>query len=452
MNEIEKNVLKKVTPSSIDRLKLEKIIKELKEKLKSEIKKRKLPVSIELVGSTAKDTYLKNNLDIDYFLLFPTKFDKNFISNNAISIGESILTDTEQSYAEHPYLRGYFKKFFVEIVPSYKIEKASQKLSAVDRTPLHTKYVLENLSEEQKPEVLLFKQFLRGIGCYGAEAEIEGFSGYLCEIMVLKFGTFENILKNAINWKTGVKLSLTKEKIESFDSPLIFIDPVDKDRNVASALSKEKFDLFTKACKQYLKNPSIKFFFPNEPKPWPLEKIKKEIEEQNCRYIGIKFDKPKIIDENLYPQLRKATKSIIKNCKINDFNVYDVTFHINDKENIINIIIKAEDEPLSKTVEHMGPPIKLKENVKDFKNKWKEDKRLIKGPFEKNKRIYVEIKREYFDIKNFISNKIIKLSLGKDIDIEINKNFSILDFENLLNEDLKLFWTKYLDNKMPWER
>jgi hypothetical protein len=42
----------------------------------------------------------------------------------------------------------------------------------------------------------------------------------------------------------------------------VFIDPVDSNRNVASALTKEKFDLFIKACKKYIKNPKVTFFFP----------------------------------------------------------------------------------------------------------------------------------------------------------------------------------------------
>ena len=209
-NKIEKQVLERVTPSSYDRKKLEKIIQEIKEKLEQEISDRELPVSIELVGSTAKDTYLKDNLDIDFFLSFPTKFPKDDIAKNALSIGRKFLKDTEESYAEHPYLRGYYKDYHVEIVPCYKIEKASQKLSAVDRTPLHTKYIKENLPDSQKPEVRLFKQFLRGIGCYGAEAEIEGFSGYLCEILILKHASFRKLIESAQNWKTGEKLTLSK--------------------------------------------------------------------------------------------------------------------------------------------------------------------------------------------------------------------------------------------------
>ena len=234
---IEKQVLEVVTPQNNDRKQLQQVVKELKQTVSSEIKKRKLPASIEIVGSISKDTYLKNSLDIDLFLTFPISYSKEKMGKQTLEIGRIILRDTEECYAEHPYIRGLFKKYKIELVPSYKIESASQKLSAVDRTPLHTKYVKLNLKEKQKQEVRLFKQFLKGIGCYGAEAEIEGFSGYLCEILVLKYGSFNNLIKHARKWKHGEKLSLTDNGFPSFDTPLVFIDPVDSERNVASALS-----------------------------------------------------------------------------------------------------------------------------------------------------------------------------------------------------------------------
>jgi len=273
--------------------------------------------------------------------LFPSKFLKEDIAKNALSIGKKLLKKTEESYAEHPYIRGYYKDFYIEIVPCYKIEKASQKLSAVDRTPLHTKYIKEYLHEKQKQEVRLFKQFLRGIGCYGAEAEIEGFSGYLCEIIILRYKTFKKVIENAQNWKKGEKLTLTKEKIPSFETPLSFIDPVDTNRNVASALSDEKFDLFVKACMEYLKKPSINFFFPNKIQPWSIVKIKNEIKRQKSRYIGIKFDKPDVIDENLYPQIRKAARSITQTCRRYGFTIHDVKFYIDEQAETIYIIIKT---------------------------------------------------------------------------------------------------------------
>jgi len=108
--QIEKEILNRVTPTNEYRKKLDTVVKEIEEKLKKEITKRKLPISIELVGSTAKDTYLKDNMDIDFFLLFPTSYSKEKIAKNAISIGETFLTNTEESYAEHPYLRGRCSK------------------------------------------------------------------------------------------------------------------------------------------------------------------------------------------------------------------------------------------------------------------------------------------------------------------------------------------------------
>jgi len=452
MKQIEKKVLKKITPTVEYREKIKKVVKELEDKIKKETKKRKLPVDIIVVGSIAKDTYLMNNMDIDFFICFPTNFKKEKIAKKAISIGNIILKDTEESYAEHPYLRGYYKEYYVELVPCYKIEKSSQKLSAVDRTPLHTEYVKKHLKKTQKKDVRLLKQFLRGINCYGAEAQIQGFSGYLCEILILYYGSFKKLIEEAKNWKQGIKLFLKKGEFADFDTPLIFIDPVDSERNVASALSKKKFDFFIKASKNYQKKSDTTFFFPNPIKPWTIQKIKNKIKKQDCKYIGIKFKEPDIIDENLYPQLRKAESSIKQACEKKDFKIYDAQFFIDKKINEIFIIIKTAKKKLAETKIHQGPPIKLIDNVNQFKKKWVNNKKLVKGPFEKNKRIHVEIKRNYRDIKNFLEKNLTNLSLGKHLDKKITKNYEIIELEKLLNENLRIFWTDYLDEKDPWER
>ena len=449
---IEKKVIGLITPAPEDRKKLEETIKDLKKQVNKEIIKKKLPASIEIVGSTAKDTYLKNNLDIDLFLMFPTTFSKEDIGHNALVIGRKLLNNTEECYAEHPYIRGYFKGYEAEIVPCYKIEKATQKLSAVDRTPLHTKYVREHLKETQKQDVRLFKQFLRGIGCYGAEAEIEGFSGYLCEILIIRYGSFKKLLQHAQHWGHGEKLALSDVVFPSFDTPLTFIDPVDKDRNVASALSKEKFDFFLKACEEYLKKPRITFFFPNETKPWSLEKIRSEIKKQTNRYVGVKIVKPDIIAENLYPQIRKAARSIWDACERYDFTIHDITFHVDELEKLIFIVINTKDEPLSKTFIHRGPPVKLRENVEDFSHRWKDDPRVTKKPHEENGIMYVEIEREYTQIKDFLKDQVKDLSLGKHLGKSKDKKYEIVELGDLLKTGLRVFWTNYLDKKLPWER
>jgi len=449
---IGKEVIKRITPTENENDELNKIIKSIKILINKEIKIMKLPATIELVGSTAKNTYIRDNLDIDIFLLFPTSYSKNEFSKNTISIGNKILLNPEESYAEHPYVRGFYHNYKVEIVPCYKIENASQKLSSVDRTPLHTKYIRESLKEFQKKEVRLLKQFLIGIGCYGAEADVEGFSGYLCEILILKFTSFINLVKRATGWKFGEIFSLDKANIPAFNTPLTFIDPVDYKRNVASALSNKKFELFIFACKKYLENPSMKFFFPNKISPWSTEKIKSEIKKIDALFIGIILPKPNIIIENLYPQIRKAAKSILISSEKYGFKILDVSHHIDDLKKIIIIILKLDNKPLSPIYKHMGPPLKNKKNIKNFIEKWEKNPKTIKKPYEENNRIFVNIKREYIDIKEFLHNNIDDLSLGKHLDKIDSGKIYIVKNEKIITENLRIFWTNYLDGKMIWER
>jgi tRNA nucleotidyltransferase (CCA-adding enzyme) len=94
----------------------------------------------------------------------------------------------------------------------------------------------------------------------------------------------------------------------------------------------------------------------------------------------------------------------------------------------------------------------LKENIDDFIKKWKNDPKATKKPYEKNGRVYVEIKRDFIDIKDVLSNQIKNLSLGKHIDPIVKHKYVVLKTEDLIKNDLKIFWTEYLDKKMSWER
>ncbi len=445
---IEIKVLKKITPDVTEKKQIEYVIKKLKEQVRKEIKKTKLPITIELVGSIAKDTYIRTSVDIDLFLVFPSTVSREIMQEKALTIGRTILEQQEECFAEHPYVRGVFRNYKTELVPCYKIEFAAQKLSSVDRTPLHTKYVKKYLNVAQKKEVRLFKQFLKGIDCYGAEAEIEGFSGYLCEIMIIKYKTFQQLVENVQYWRYGEILALNEGLFPRFETPLTFIDPVDSERNVASALSNEKFELFITACKEYAKKPCFTFFFPSAIKPWSLEKIKRAIGTNV--FVGVKLSKPEIIAENLYPQIRKAVRSIRELCEQYEFSILNATFSIEKTE--IYIVLHPKTLLLSKTVLHAGPPVVLKKNADEFIQKWFDNPKTIKKPFEKNKRLYVEIRREYINIQDLLEDRIKQLSLGKHIDLIIRKGFRVINHNELFIENLRLFWTKYLDKRMSWER
>ena len=121
------------------------------------------------------------------------------------------------------------------------------------------------------------------------------------------------------NWKGKTILSLNGGERE-FEEEFVFIDPVDPSRNVAAALSKEKLEFFKLASKEFLKNPKIEFFFPNPPPSLSKEELKAKLKN----FVGIYFKKPKLPDDIIYPQLKKAALNLENLLKQYDFEVKSI--------------------------------------------------------------------------------------------------------------------------------
>ena len=136
--EIIKKVLERVAPSKAEEKKIMGAVREIEKNISREAERRGLDVEVMLVGSIAKGTYLKNSLDVDIFMLFPSNYSKEEMREHSLEIGKKVLDDWKIQYAEHPYVRGRYGDYEVDIVPCYKIKKASEKMSSVDRTPFHT--------------------------------------------------------------------------------------------------------------------------------------------------------------------------------------------------------------------------------------------------------------------------------------------------------------------------
>lgn len=442
---IEEQVLRKVVPSENEDREIKETVSFLIEMIVKTIKKLKIKgVEPMVVGSIAKGTYLKNP-DIDIFLLFPKETERDELERLGLEIGRAVLRG-EERYAEHPYIHGIYRGLDVDIVPCFKIESPSQKMSAVDRTPFHTRYVLDNLKKEQIREVRLLKQFLKGIGVYGAEAEVQGFSGYLCELLIMKFSTFENLIRNAQNWRLGEKLSLTKED-GKFEDPLVFIDPVDPNRNVASALSQENFLLFIHACNEYLKKPNIRFFFPRKLRTLTKASLRKMMEERDTKFIALVFRTPDVIEDILYPQLRKCQRNLVALCEEHDFKVYDSRFSVGKE---VILLFEFEIFRLPSVKKHVGPPIYHK-NAKEFIEKWKNSRSALSRPYIEGKRWVVDVKREYTDARELIWRELLNLNLGKHINESVRESFKIIEDGELVRKAYQTLLTEFLVRRFRWE-
>ncbi|MDD1767586.1 MAG: CCA tRNA nucleotidyltransferase [Methanomassiliicoccales archaeon] len=439
---VEDNVLKKIAPDADHRRFVTRIVSDLIESVKADIRKRGLNLEVRLVGSVAKDTYLRNP-DVDLFIMFPATTQRIDLERIGLAIGRSVLGG-EERYAEHPYIHGEFDGLEVDLVPCYKIDSPLGLKSAVDRTPFHTEYVKKRASEKQKAEIRLLKQFTKGVGVYGAEAKTQGFSGYLIELLVLRYGDFGTVIKEASKWRCGQMLYLAEHSREKIDSPLIFYDPVDPNRNVGSALSLDSFSLFVYACREYLKKESIRFFFPHARKSFDMRTIRDEFRSRGTRVVVVEFGRPKIIDDDLYPQTRKTLEGLKALVENNDFIVIDKSFHIAEK---VRFVFELQSEVLPNRRRHLGPPVWI-DNAEEFLTKWKN--KGFRRPFIDRGRWVVIAERDHKRAADVIRHQVDSIALGNGF--KGKKGFKVIKHDSVMTGDFEDTLTELIDKRKPWER
>lgn len=439
-----------VEPSKEEKSRLTEVADSVISEIKSETDEIDGSIKAVLLGSGSRDTWLREEKDLDIFLIFPLEYEKERMEGIVTEIGNKILKDVTKRYAEHPYVRGVYKGFDIEIVPCYGVDSPQNLKSSVDRTPFHDAFVRENIKGKEG-EVRLLKQFLKGIGCYGAEARVEGFSGYLCELLVIKYGTFEGVLKGAIGWERGHVIWINKEEIKKFPEPLVFIDPVDKNRNVASALSLTKLSTFIYACRKYLDEPKDEFFFPKI-RTASRKDIIKIFENRKTDAIAIVFETPDLVDDILYPQLRRAVNTIKKQLLRADFHIFGIDFFKGDKT---CIFIELESIEIPQMRLHLGPKVNT-EHEPRFLSKYQEFEGKLTEPFIKGDRWAIFLKRETTNAIDFLHEYLSqphleKKGLPKYIAKSITGGFDIKEGRAAIIEEFSNDLLEYFDPKFSWE-
>ncbi len=356
------------TPSELkEALRLYKELKEILENVLS--KSIPYDFKVELEGSVAKGTSLRGEMDLDIFVLIRYEdLSKEWIIEKFVKPVSKELShlgrgyQVELRYASHPYVKIYAGGIEADIVPAYWAESLDDIKTPVDRTPFHTEFVKRNLTDEQRDEVRLLKKFFKGIGVYGAEIKVEGFSGYLTELLIIRYGSFEGFLKSAVTWREPQIISLNR--LNSYEvsvlrrtfrgAPLIFPDPVDNRRNAAAAVSRRSMALAILAAHEFLRNPSPKFFFPTR-RTLSVEELQSRLESTERRAILILYDvtegtSPDII----WGELKSVGRRIANILKVNDFNVLDLRFW-SDERNHAAIYVELHGGNLSKLKPVRGP-------------------------------------------------------------------------------------------------
>lgn len=430
--QIQLDVLKRIRPTKEEREILESKFVEISSKIEKTLQDANIQAKIELIGSLSRDTWIAGNMDVDIFVILPYE---SVLSPEDLlkAIKKGIKLDWIKKHSKHPYLYAVTDGIIIEILPSYEFVPSKDIRSAVDRSPRHKQFIKQNLPVGSNDEVRLLKQFMKGTETYGAEIKVHGFSGYLVELLIIhNDGKFLNVLKNA-NQLIAAEIAFQKDIVinsKKFkDDTFVLIDPIDENRNVASAVKEQTLSNFIAAAKNYLKNPSKDFFFP---KQIEITKQKLQIMKESTLNICAIFHKePKLADDILWGQLRRFEKSLLKYLDKNLMEPIKVDSILSNNEIITFILTQRQHTPYLQWSN--GPPVNNAAQW-EFLNKYSRREEVIFGPaiIENRWKVLLSKKPKYVEdlIRTAIKEKTIVLPSHLDLNL---KSIEIMCKEELFD-------------------
>jgi tRNA nucleotidyltransferase (CCA-adding enzyme) len=368
-----------------------------------------------VVGSIARHTWVRGDLDVDVFMLFDPSISREELEVQGLALARTIaaaLTDNyHEKYAEHPYINAMIDDVEVDLVPCYRVDSAERIQSAVDRTPFHTRYITDKING-LIDDVLLLKRFTKAGGIYGSDQMTEGFSGYLCELLVLHYGGFTPLLQAAAEWQPRTIIDLEAHVAKEFDEPLVMIDPVDPKRNVAAAVSLDRMAEFVELARGYLEHPAESFFRLPEAETITPDQLARLLEERETRLYAITFPTPPYIEEIVVPQLKRSTLSLCEHLERHGFAVHQAQYRMEPGQCMILIELLTDTLPAVRN--HIGPPVWNRVNAEKFRSKHLASP--LPGPYINNGRYETEVPREFRRAADLLrSDGLLQVSLGKHI-------------------------------------
>jgi tRNA nucleotidyltransferase (CCA-adding enzyme) len=421
-------IAKKVAPSEAERERMSQLAERLKSQVQSILDRAGFGGNVSIQGSYARDTWLSGEADLDIFASFPPTMDRREWTEKVLpAIRKGIDAKTIDRYAEHPYLEFHIKGIRVNVVPSYSVEKGQWK-SATDRTPYHTEYMRKHLTPEMRLEARLLKRFMKGIRSYGAEIRVGGFSGMLVETLILQYRSFLETLIQASKWRPIIFLDLEKpsgsqdSRAQGFGSPLVVIDPVDSNRNLAAAVRDDKLWGFVAAARELQQNPGTWYFFPPKPAPRTKAQFSKLIEHQNRDIATISFKHSRIVPDVLWGQLLKMEKSLTELMIRQDFHPVRSTVW-SDETQSSAILVEMDSSTLPGVQMRQGPPVSKPDDSGGFLDRHLNAKDTIRGPWVEAGRWVVDKRRVILTIEQLVSAALKDRKFGLAVPEQLNRSF-----------------------------
>lgn len=405
-----------------------------------------------VVGSIARHTWVRGDRDLDIFMLFDPSLSREALEAEGLSLARSIaaaFTDRyHEKYAEHPYINATIDDVDVDLVPCYKVDSAERIQSAVDRTPFHTRYITDKING-LIDDVLLLKRFSKAGGIYGSDQMTEGFSGYLCELLILHYGGFTPLLKAAAEWKPQTVIDMEEHVAKAFDEPLVMIDPVDPRRNVAAAVSVDRMAEFVELARGYLESPSPSFFDLPVHCAITRDGLEALLSQRGTRLYSVTFGTPPYIEEIVVPQLKRSTGALAEYLERNGFVVHHAHYHMGREECMILIELLSDDLPAIRS--HAGPPVWNRVNAQKFRSKHLSSP--LPGPYISNGRYETEVLREFRHAGDLLrAEGVLQVSLGKHVRQSLENGWKVSEGGECWSTQFSAFIAGFFNRRSPLVR
>lgn len=461
LEEVVEKARRLVKPTKLEERRLRRITERALAAARKELEGVPGAVDASLEGSAAKNTWIRGRAEADIFIQFDPRVSREDLEKLIVDLGIRLIRKLGGRpmvmYADHPYVEGVVDDVTIDVVACYRVEPPNW-ISATDRTPYHTRYVLSRLKPGQEDEVRLLKGFMRACGVYGAEIRVEGFSGYLTELLTIHYGSFLSVLREASRWKPPVVIDLegyygSREKVlEAFpDSPLVVIDPVDRSRNVAAAVSRTRLSEFILASRLFLRKPSIRFFKPEETAPSPRT-LRSLIRDRSILYLYFRLRdwRPRDV---LWGELKRSEQGVRRFLENLGFTIYRSGSWTDERRECM-IVLELDAPELPRYHLHKGPPVYL-ENAEEFLDKW--SGAAIAGPWIQDDRLYVLRRREEVSASRLLRHGIMsgRVSISRGLMEPIRRSRISMDPRSLVklaskNEKLGRFLQAFLAARPPF--
>jgi len=426
-------VRERVTPDDEEHDRLDSAVATLRERTEAAV--ADLPVGaadveVVLVGSTARDTWLAGERDVDLFVRFPTDLSREELEEFGLHVGHAVVPDGHEEYAEHPYVKGTVQGFDVDLVPCFAVPDATAIRSAVDRTPFHTEYLADRIDSGLADEVRVCKQFLSGIGVYGSDLRTRGFSGYLTELLVVEYGGFREFVEAAADWHPPVEIDPEDHGTATFEDPLVVIDPTDPERNVAAVCSDASVARLQHYARELLADPREALFDATAREPGPLDpdEVRERFAARATTPVALRFDAPDVVDDQLYPQLERSREGLTSELDRRGFDVLRSAAFA-DESAVLLVELSVAERPAVER--HEGPPVHVRDHATDFYEAYADDPDAY-GPFVDGDRYVVEREREFETAREFLaSDALLDVALGAHVETRLQAGYEVLAGDDL---------------------